>query len=132
MSMKNRQRNQHGRARRGVTLIELIVALTILSIGLLGIVGVSGGIARSLGEARSDGLAAITAQARFEQLAGTQCSTLTLNTVTAATTRNVTERYVVTDGGNNTRSIIDSVSWTTRRGTRQQVFTSLLPCRPGA
>src|SRR5438105_3819995 len=132
MPMKNHQRNHIKRARRGVTLVELIVALTILSVGLLGIVGVSGGIARSLGEARSDGLAAITAQARFEQLAGTQCSTLTLNTVTEVTTRNVTERYRITDAGNNTRSIIDSVSWTTRRGTRRQAFSSLLPCRPGA
>jgi len=130
--MKNRQRNQAKRERRGVTLVELIVALTIITVGLLGIVGVSGGIARSLGEARSDGLAATYAQARLEKIAGTQCSTLTLGTVTQQVTLNVTERYIVTDAGNNTRSIIDSVTWTTRRGTRRQVFTSLLPCRPGA
>ena len=68
MPMKNRYRNRPTRgapARRGVTLVELIVALTILSIGLLGIVGVSGGIARSLGEARSDGLAALRTAATF-------------------------------------------------------------------
>jgi len=130
--MKNRQRNHSKRVRRGVTLVELIVALTILSIGLLGIVGVSGGIARSLGEARSDGLAATYAQARFEKLAGTQCSTLTKASVIQVVTRNVTERYIVNDSTNATIAITDSVSWTTRRGTRRQTFKSLLPCRPGA
>lgn len=120
------------RARRGVTLVELLVAMTILTVGLMAIVGVSGSVARSLGESRSDNLAAIAAQSRFEHVAGTSCTSLTLNTVTAATSRNVTERWVVVDAGNNTRSVIDSVSWTTRRGTRRLVFQTLLPCRPGA
>ena len=119
-------------SRAGVTLVELLVAMTILTVGLLAIVGVSGSVARSLGESRSDNLAAIAAESRFEQVAGTSCTSLTLNTVTAASSRNVTERWVVVDAGNNTRQVIDSVSWTTRRGTRRLVFQTLLPCRPGA
>ena len=118
--------------RRGVTLVELIVASTILMMGLLSIVGVSASIARSLGEARIDGLAALAAQSRFEQLAGQSCSTFTLGAVSEATSRSVTERYVVTDGGNNTRLLTDSVSWITRRTTRRAVFQNLIPCRPGA
>ena len=118
--------------RRGVTLIELLVAMSILSIGLMAIAGVSGSITRSLGESRNETLAATAAAARFERVAGTQCSAVTLNTVTAVANRNITERYVVTDNGNNTRKVIDSVSWTTRRGTRVAAFTTLLPCRSGA
>ena len=53
------------RPRRGVTLVELIVASTVLMVGLLSIVGVSASIARSLGEARIDGLAGLAAQSRF-------------------------------------------------------------------
>jgi len=131
-SFMRRRRTQARRARRGVTLVELLVAMTILTVGLMAIVGVSGSVARSLGESRSDNLAAIAAESRFEQVAGTSCTGLTLNTVTAATSRNVTERWVVVDAGNNTRQVIDSVSWTTRRGTRRLVFQTLLPCRPGA
>ena len=119
-------------ARRGVTLIELLVAMTILSVGLMAIAGVSGSITRSLGESRSETLAATAAMARFERVAGTQCSSLTLNSVTSVSSRNITEKYIVTDAGNNTRQIIDSVSWKTRRGTRVAAFTTLLPCRPGA
>ena len=119
-------------ARRGVTLVELLVAMSILSVGLLAIAGVSGSITRSLGESRNETLAATAAMARFEKVAGTQCSSLALATPTTVANRNITEKYVVTDAGNNTRMIIDSVSWKTRRGTRMAAFTTLLPCRPGA
>jgi prepilin-type N-terminal cleavage/methylation domain-containing protein len=135
MSMKNTNRTHavaETRERRGVTLVELIVAMTILTIGLLGIVGVSGSIARGLGEARSDNLAAIYAESRFEKLAGTACSSFTLGTPTTEATRGITEVYTITDAGNNTRSIVDVVTWKTRRGTRTSTFTTLLPCRPGA
>lgn len=132
--MNRTRRRQAGRKRqrRGVTLIELIVASTILMLGLLSIVGVSASIARSLGEARIDGLAALAAQSRFEQLAGTACASFSLGTVTEVTSRGVTERFVVTDAGNNTRLLSDTVSWITRRNTRRANFQTLIPCRPGA
>jgi Tfp pilus assembly protein PilV len=120
------------RPRRGVSLVELLVALTLLTTGLLAIVGTSAAIARSLGESRSDNLAAIVAQSRFELLAGTACTSLTLDSWTSVDTRNVTEKYRVTDGGNNTRQVTDSISWTTREGTRRQSFITLIPCRSGA
>jgi len=118
--------------RRGVTLVELIVAMTILSMGLLAIVGTSSAIARSLGEARSDNLAAIVAQSRFEEVAGSLCSGIALNTTRTVTSRGVTEKYIVQNGGNNTLLVTDSISWKTRRGTRKQAFQILLPCRPNA
>lgn len=130
---RRRTRARHARRpRRGVTLIELIVASTILMLGLLSIVGVSASIARSLGEARIDGLAALAAQSRFEQLAGTACASFSLGTVTQVTSRGVTERFVVTDAGNNTRLLSDTVSWITRRNIRRANFQTLIPCRPGA
>jgi prepilin-type N-terminal cleavage/methylation domain-containing protein len=134
MSMKTHKRNRirGTRSRRGVTLIELIVAVTILMLGLLSIVGISASIARSLGEARSDGLAAMAAQSRFEKLAGTACSSFSLGTWVSDSLRGISERYAVADGGNGTRLITDSVSWKTRRITRRATFQSLLPCRPGA
>ena len=128
---------RHGRGRRpsdrrGVTLIELIVAMSILTIGLLAVAGVSGSITRSLGESRGETLAATAAMARLERIAGTQCSSLTLGSITENVSRGITERYVVTDNGNNTRLVIDSVSWKTRRGTRNAAFTTIFPCRTGA
>lgn len=121
------------RPRRGMTLVELIVAMSILTIGLLGIVGVSAGIGRSLGEARADNLAALRAQTRVEMVAGKQCNSLAIVGQGATeTSRNITEIWKIADGGNNTLLVTDTVRWTTRRGQRQQVFRTLLPCRPGA
>lgn len=116
-----------------MTLVELIVAMTILTVGLLGIVGVSAGIGRLLGEARSDNIAALRAQSRIESVAGMQCNNNAIvgqgGTVSS---RNVTETWSIQNGGNNTLLVIDSVQWVTRRGARRQVFRTLLPCRPGA
>jgi prepilin-type N-terminal cleavage/methylation domain-containing protein len=125
-------KHTHSSNRSGVTLVELIVAMTILSVGLLAIVGTSGAIARGLGEARGDNMAAIVAQSRFEEIAGTSCTGMTLGQSKTVQTRGVTEKYVITDGGNNTLLVIDTVSWQTRRGTRKQAFQTLLPCRPNA
>jgi Tfp pilus assembly protein PilV len=127
-----RTRRRAPRDRRGVTLIELIVAVTILMVGLLSIVGISATITRSLGQARQESLAAMAAQSRFEQLAGTACANLSLGTVQQASSRNITERFVVTDAGNNTRLLRDTVTWKTYRTTRRVAFQTLLPCRPGA
>jgi type II secretory pathway pseudopilin PulG len=132
----NRKRSRGGiRPRKGVTLIELIVASTILMLGLLSIVGVSASIARALGEARTENLAAIAAQSRFEELAGksSTCTTAGQGSVVEVTSRGITERYLVTDAGNNTVLLSDSLSWKTRRNiTRQANFQTLLPCRTGA
>jgi Tfp pilus assembly protein PilV len=119
-------------ARTGVTLIELIVAVTILIVGLLSIVGISASITRSLGQARQESLAAMAAQSRFERLAGTACADLALGTVQQVSSRNITERFVVVDAGNNTRELHDTVTWKTYRSNRRIAFKTLIPCRPGA
>ena len=128
--------------RKGLSLVELIVAVTILMFGLLTIVGVSSTTARSLGESRSDNLAAIAAASRFEYLASLGCSMSSgvatgLNGVTSVTTvevtnRGITERYKVVLGANNTVILYDTLTWQTRRTTRRQAFMSLIPCRLGA
>lgn len=133
--------------RQGVTLVELIVAVTILMFGMLTIVGISSTTARSLGESRSDGLAAVAAQSRFEWLASLGCtfsdagiatglSGMTTGSVYETTQRGITERYKVelisSAIGNNTIMMYDTVSWQTRRSTRRQGFQSIIPCRRGA
>jgi type II secretory pathway pseudopilin PulG len=133
--------------RKGLTLVELIVAVTILMFGLLTIVGISSTTARALGEARSDGLAAQAAQSRFEWMASLKCEInasglatglygITTGSVTQVTNRGITERYkvVLAPGaiGNNVLILYDTLTWQTRRTTRRQSFETLLPCRNGA
>lgn len=130
--MNSRRPAPSRRARRGVTIIELLVAMTLLTIGLLSIAGISSTVSRSLGESREESLAAMAAQSRFEQFAGTACTSLTLGSVTTTQSRGITEKYAVTSGANFTLELVDTVSWKTPKRTRQQVFKTILPCRPGA
>lgn len=122
-------RGRRLRNRSGVTLVELLVATVIISIGLLAIVGTSAAIARSLGQAREDNLAAVYAESRVERIAGTGCSSLSLGSAASATTRGVTEKYVVTDNGNNTLLLTDTLTWATRKSTRKLIYKTILPCR---
>ena len=115
--------------RSGVTLVELLVATVIISIGLLAIVGTSAAIARSLGQAREDNLAGIFAESRVERIAGSSCSGMTLGTWTTVTTRGITEKYNVSNNGNFTLLVIDSLSWKTNRSTRRLTYQTILPCR---
>jgi prepilin-type N-terminal cleavage/methylation domain-containing protein len=131
--MIRRRKHLGAGTRRGVTLVELIVAMSILTVGLLAVAGVSGSIARSLGESRGETLAATAAMTRFEKIAGKQCSTLTLGTSwTTEEVRGITEKYRIQSGSNNTLLVEDSVFWVNRRGTRRAAFTTILPCRVGA
>jgi prepilin-type N-terminal cleavage/methylation domain-containing protein len=120
------------RAKRGVTLVELLVAMSLLTIGLLAIVGISAGVSRGLGESRRESVAALAAQSRFETLNGTSCGTFSLDTWVTVTNRGVTEKYRITDALNATRLVEDSVSWKTRKATRKQFFKTILTCRPGS
>ena len=118
--------------RRGVTLVELIVAMTILTVGLLGFVASSGYLTRGLSGANSDTVAGVIGQSGLEELAGTACLTVPLNTTQQTVTRGITRRSRVTDNGNNTLLVLDSLTWNARGRARVSTFQSIIPCRPGA
>jgi prepilin-type N-terminal cleavage/methylation domain-containing protein len=120
------------RPRRGVTLVELIVAITVLSVGILGFVACAGYLTRGLTNASSDTVAAMFGQSAIEELAGTACLTIPLNTVTQTVSRGITRRSIVRNNGNNTLAVLDSLSWKNRGTTRVAVLQTILPCRPGA
>lgn len=64
------------RARRGATLIELLVALLLLDIALLGLASMSAVAARRIGEAGRRSRAAIAARNRLERLAAMPCASM--------------------------------------------------------
>ena len=119
-------------ARRGVTLVELIVAITILTVGLLGFVASSAFLTRGLSGANSDTVAGVIAQSGLEELAGTACLTIPLNTTSQTVTRGITRRSRVTNNGNNTLLVVDTLKWTARGRARVVAVQSIIPCRPGA
>ena len=84
----------HGRS--GFTVMELLVAIVILSIGLLGLAATSGIVMRMIGGGGHQTVAANVALARFEQMRGLSCGRITGG---SAMSRNVQESWSVTPVG---------------------------------
>lgn len=76
--------------------MELIVAIVILSIGLLGLAATSGIVMRLIGGGTHQTVAANVALSRFEQMRALSCGRIVGG---SATTRNVQESWTVTPVG---------------------------------
>ena len=114
-------------ARRGFTLVELMVAVLLLSIGLTGVVATSSAISRMMGGSIREATAATLATSRFETLRGSRCAAITGGT---ATTRGITETWMVTQINPRTFDVTDSVSFVpiSRRAAVKQAYRSYVKC----
>lgn len=128
MTRTSRSRRRLVRARRGMSLIELMVAIVILSVGLLGMAGLSLTVNTQFGTAARQADAALLVQSRIDSLSTVSCALLAPTGPVSGTTvtRGITERWRITDG-NDIKTIVDSVSF---KGRKQVLgYTSIIPCR---
>jgi hypothetical protein len=103
-----------------------MVAILVMSIGILGLVSTAAVVTRQMGSAGRMAEAASVAQARFEEMRGARCEDLVSGDTTLA--HGVQESWVATD---TTRAVIvlDTVKVAAERGdTLTQVYRSLIPC----
>jgi len=121
-------RRAHRARRAGFTLVELLVALVLLTVGLLAMAGVAVTASKQIRAGGTQTVAAAIAQSRFDVFAAQACSNLANNPVVVgtATTRRIVEKWVITDG-NDVVFIADTVRIPGR--TRPLVYLSVLPCR---
>ncbi len=114
--------------RKGMTLIELLVAIVILGVGLLGMAGLSFRVTTQFGTAARQADAALVVQSRIDSLSTVACQTLAPSgTVTGTTvTRGITEKWSISDG-NDIKTIVDTVSFKGR--AKKLGYTSIIPCR---
>lgn len=113
-----------------MTLVELIVAMLVLSIGLMGLASISMTVARQLTGSSRQTFAAMVVQSRFDSLASVApCRSLVANGASrggTTVTRGVNERWMIRDLA-NVIQITDTVTF--RGRTRPLTYTSLIPCR---
>ena len=112
-------------SRAGFTIVELLVALMIFAVGMLGLAATAGSVTKMMGGAKRQVIAANIAQSRLEKLRSSPCTTLASG---ADTTRGVTNTWTVTTVTRG-KSVIDSVRIPMGRGqVRTRVYMTTLPC----
>ena len=109
------QARRTGHARRGFTVVEALVAILILSIGVLGLAGTGGALTKQIALSRRQMRATSIVRLRVEKLgAAANCAAIAApgvvvtGTATGATT-GVVEKYAIT-GGQMIVTVLDSVT----------------------
>jgi Tfp pilus assembly protein PilV len=111
-----------------MSVIELLIAMMLLSFGLLGLAGFSLSLTRQYKSSTNQQTAAMIVQSRLDSVSSIRCQALAPSgTQTGIVNyRGVTESWVVADG-NDIKVITDTVRFSPR--TRPLVYRSIIPCR---
>lgn len=119
-----RRRTRVAARRSGVSMVEMMVAIVILAIGVLGMASTSGYVAGQMGGGKHQTVAATVSQQVYDSLTASPCASLASGTDTK---RNVTVAWTVADSGRY-KYVQQTLTYKTRRGTRTLVYANLLPC----
>ena len=115
------------RSRDGVSQIEILVAVVMLTVAVGGLLGSSAAVANKMGGGVRQTVAAAVAQARLDSLTSLSCAQLAAGAATGSSaTRGVKESWTVTDG-RNIKTI--AVNIQIPRRTRTLVYSMVIPCR---
>ena len=128
--MKRRLQRPRARlsARKGMTIIEVIVAMMILTFGLLGMAGFSITLTKQFKASGKQETAALMVQSRIDSVASISCQALAPSGPQSgtATVLGVTEKWTITDG-DDIKTLDDTVTFTPR--VNPLVYRSVIPCR---
>lgn len=125
--------NARDRARAGFTLVEVMVAIVILSIGILGLAATAGVVVRQMTGAIHQSAAATIAYSRMERIRAGNCVAMKDSSGPTAgeVTRNVREFWKITGTpGSHMLLVSDSIVYSVRGNTKWQKFNSEYPCDP--
>ena len=123
-----RRRRGLPRNRKGLSIIEVIIAMIILTFGLLGMAGFSMTLTKQFKSSTKQETAALLVQSRIDSVASIRCQALAPsgNQTGTLTRLGVTEKWVIADG-NDIKVLTDTVTFTPR--LTPLVYRSIIPCR---
>lgn len=128
MTRRHRKHRPAPNKREGMTIIEVLVAMMILTFGLLGMAGFSMTVTKQFKSSTKQEAAALMVQSRIDSVASIRCQALAPSGPQTGTLVNlgVTEKWVIEDG-NDIKVLTDTVTFSPR--TRPLVYRSIIPCR---
>lgn len=111
---------------KGFSLVEVVIAMLILTVGVLGLAATAGVVTRMTGQGGRLGGAAAVAGSRLERLRATPCASLASG---AAGGGKYSESWTVTRVG--LLVTVDlSVAYAGTQGTRTDRFATTISCAP--
>ena len=113
-------------ARKGFTIVELLIALVLLDVGLLALVGLAASVDRDADSARTRTNALNAASGRLETMASLACQGG--GSGVAQVRPGITEWFAEAPAPNATRGIVDSVTYVTPHGVRTFVLRTAARC----
>jgi prepilin-type N-terminal cleavage/methylation domain-containing protein len=114
------------RSERGFTIVEVLVAIMILSVGLMGLVTTAGLVTRMIGQGQRFTEASALANERIEILRSQRCPAVGTGTETRGAFT-VSWRIVDVAGGKG-RGFTVNVQSPTTRGSRTDTFETVHYC----
>jgi prepilin-type N-terminal cleavage/methylation domain-containing protein len=112
--------------QRGFSLIEVIAAMIILSVGIIGMAASTTAVQNMTLQGQLTGRAAAVAGSRFDVLRATPCASLGTSG-TATTQVKFAEKWSITTSG-TMRLVVDSVSYTFKDKLRKVAFSTVISC----
>jgi prepilin-type N-terminal cleavage/methylation domain-containing protein len=112
---------------RGFSLIEVIAAMIILTVGVMGMAASTTAITRMTSQGQLTGNAAAVAGSRFDVLRATPCGSL--GTGGTAVQKKFNEKWAITTSG-SLRSVVDSVTYIFAAKSRTSAFSTVISCVP--
>ena len=126
MQMRRRSdRPRPRQPRRGFTLIEMIIAIIVMAIGVMGLAGTASYVAIQMGGGNAQTLAAALATKVSDSLSARRCSALVGGTQTK---RGVTVTWSVADSS-RTKWVSEQVQYKPKRGPMKTVnYVTVIQC----
>lgn len=122
---RTHRRRARGSARRGFTLVEVIIAIMVLAIGILGLASTASYVSMQMGGGRSQTIAANMASKVLDSLSAARCPSIVGG---SQTRRGVTVTWTVADSL-RTRWVDETVQYTPRRGPVKTVrYSTVIQC----
>ncbi|HWE44261.1 MAG TPA: prepilin-type N-terminal cleavage/methylation domain-containing protein [Gemmatimonadaceae bacterium] len=131
--MTNQQPDAPPAARRGFTIVEVMVAIVILSIGILALAATAGVVVRQMTGAVHQSVASTIAYSRMERIRSGNCVAMKDSSGPAAgvKTRNVTEFWRIKGTpGSHMLLVTDSIVFIVRGKQKFQKYITEYPCDP--
>lgn len=117
---------------RGFTIVEVIIAIIVLTVGLLGLVATSALVTRMIARGQRSASAANFASKRLELLRVTGCKTQTPGKDTLFTqsgTAAAINSWAFTDATNKHWTIVDTLKYQTSKGAwRTDIMETQVSC----